>query len=169
MRRSLLIALLLALGLASQAGAKEQQRPFVTTAKGSHALNFRYSTHEECTQIPVDPTATSPQPSGFCKITHSDGKALARPEPLAKARLGETVRLTLDRRYDSVTVSVRPYGPERHRRTFELGAGHKLRWRVTVPGTYYESFVLKWAAETEAQSATYEATYSLHLRVQSKS
>jgi hypothetical protein len=68
------------------------------------------------------------------------------------------VVLTLDRPYDSVRVIVA-------KRAEELGSGQHVRWRVPASGTFYVRFILKYAAQSDAQSESFEGHYSLQMRV----
>ena len=126
-----------------------QQRPFLTTSQGVYPLKFGYGT--SCTFQPLFPqTPTAPAGGALC--VHGDG--VSGQPPLARARLGEVVTLTLERGVDSVRVAS---GTE----SVELGAGERLGWPIRAVGSYIVTFALNRATETER----YQALYSVRLHV----
>lgn len=155
MRRGVIVLLALATTFVSPlapASAKSPQRPFVTTSQGVYPLKFGYGT--SCTVQPLFPQ-TPYQAGGTGGCVHADG-AFGQP-PLARARLGEVVTLTLERIVDSVHVAS---GTQ----SIELGAGERLSWPITAVGSYLVTFALSRTTETER----YQALYSVRLHVVAK-
>jgi hypothetical protein len=153
----LLAALAGWLALVSAAAAPPKLLPpYVTTSQGSHRLVFgssHYCKHGPVEPIPPDRQVPGgPVATGTSMCTIADG-AVVKYVPV-RARQGEVATLTLDRRYDSVNVTV-------GRRVTNLGTGQRFRWRIRASGTYYASFQLTWRTEMEE----YQGEYGLPLQV----